>query len=102
MHESVLLRDLRRKLTEIGGRGARIRSVRLWVGALAPIPADIVRAHWAEVVRGSPAEGATLAVETSEELLDPRARSIVLVEVRVEEAEGGASIAARRPGSTPD
>ena len=84
MHESAVMKDLRAKLVEIARTGGRIRTARLWVGALSPVAAEAIRSHWSEVVTGTPAEGSELVVEVSEDLTDPRARSIVLREVGVE------------------
>lgn len=102
MHESALLRDLRAKLEELGRPGERIRTVRLWVGALSPVGAAVVRDHWADVVRGTPAEGAALVVDTSVDLADPLARSVVLREVAVEGLGSATGSAVRESGSTGD
>ena len=80
MHEERLLRDLLRRV-EAAAREhglARVTRVRLWVGALAHLDGDQVRARFAELARGGPADGAEVAVERSESLDDPRAGSIVL------------------------
>lgn len=87
MHEEALLKDLRRKLEELGRRESvdRITGVRLWVGALAHVPEETLRRRWAETVRGTVAEGSRLEVETSDDLADPRAAGIVLLQIDVDD-----------------
>jgi Zn finger protein HypA/HybF involved in hydrogenase expression len=86
MHEEALLRDLRRKLVEIGAAepGTRITRVRVWVGALSHVHADQLRARWPETVDGTPADGSRLEVDGSNDATDPRASEVVLAEVGVE------------------
>jgi hydrogenase nickel incorporation protein HypA/HybF len=85
VHEEALLRDLRRKLDEIGrGDGIeRITAVRLWIGALAHVPESTLRERWPATVAGTAAAGSRLEVERSDDLADPRALGIVLVGVDV-------------------
>lgn len=87
MHEEALFRDLRRRLEAVAAeqRVTRIRAVSIWVGALSHVTEASVRARWDETVRGSPAEGARLSVEVSEDPSDPRAQGVVLRDVAVEE-----------------
>jgi hydrogenase nickel incorporation protein HypA/HybF len=98
MHEEALLRDLRRKLAELSRKegGVPIRRVRLWVGALAHTTPDGLRGRWSEVVRGTPAEGAELEIDVSEDPSDPAAQGIRLVEVGVD-----AGPSAGDPSETP-
>ena len=98
MHEEALLRDLRRKLLEVARKeGDRpVRRVRLWVGALAHTTPEGLRRRWPEVVTGTPAEGATLEITVSDDLSDPAAQGIRLVEIAVDEG-AGASVPADAP-----
>ncbi|MGB6501291.1 MAG: hydrogenase maturation nickel metallochaperone HypA [Thermoplasmata archaeon] len=88
MHEERLLRDLRRSLEEIAARERlpRILRVRLWIGALAHVSEDALRARWEFVVRGTAAEGSALEVEISENIGDPHADRLRLVRVVGEDA----------------
>jgi len=85
MHEEALLRDLRRKLDEIGrGEGVeRITRVRLRVGALCHVSPETVRARWPALVASSCARDATLEIESSQDSDEPRAQDVVLTEVTV-------------------
>ncbi|MGA8664300.1 MAG: hydrogenase maturation nickel metallochaperone HypA [Thermoplasmata archaeon] len=89
MHEETLLRDLRRKVEEIGRRegGVPIRRVRVWVGALSHVRPSTLEERWPEVVDGTPAEGSRLEVEVSDDLSDPMAQGIRLVELTVDEGD---------------
>ncbi|MCI4325057.1 MAG: hydrogenase maturation nickel metallochaperone HypA [Thermoplasmata archaeon] len=85
MHEEAMLRDLRRKLVEVGRTESvdRFSVVRLWVGALAHTSETTLRDRWPTTVAGTPAEGSRLDVERSDDVHDPRAGGIVLVRVEV-------------------
>ena len=88
MHEERLLRELRGELERIARReGAeRILEVEVWIGALSHVPAAALRDRWAEVVRGTAAEGSELRVERGEDPADPRATEVVLRNVRLRES----------------
>ncbi|MGA8275084.1 MAG: hydrogenase maturation nickel metallochaperone HypA [Thermoplasmata archaeon] len=87
MHEEALLRDLRRKIEEVARTEGDlpIRSVRLWVGALAHVTPTALRLRWPEVVAGTPAQGGHLVIELSEDPRDPAAQGIRLVEMTVDD-----------------
>jgi Zn finger protein HypA/HybF involved in hydrogenase expression len=89
MHEEALLRDLRRKLIELGRKEGDlpIRRVRLWVGALAHTTPVALRSRWPEVVLGTAAERAALEIDVSEDPSDPAAQGIRLVEIAVDAAD---------------
>ncbi len=86
MHEEALLRDLKRKVEEVarGNRATRVNRVGIWVGALAHISDDQLRARWNEITQGGAAEGASLEIHRSRDPEDPRAQSIVLTRVDVD------------------
>ena len=90
MHEEALLRDLRRKLQEVAHAegDVPVRRVRLWVGALAHVTPATLRARWAQVVAGTPAEDGRLEVEVSEDTADPDAQGIRIVDVTVDDGTG--------------
>lgn len=104
MHEAALFRELREKLQEVtrAQGAARICRVRIWVGALSHVGEPELKRGWADIVRGTPAEGATLLVERSNDLKDPRADRVVLRSVDVEDTplrpHGQASVAAGSGG----
>ncbi len=85
MHEQRLFRDLRSKLIAVAEaeRVPRLAGVHLWVGALSHVSEARLRASWAEIVRGTPAEGSRLQLELSGDPQDPRAQGIVLASVDV-------------------
>lgn len=86
MHEEAVLRDLRRKLIEVthAEGDPPVRRVRVWVGALAHVTPDVLRLRWPDVVTGTPAQTAELAVDVSTDPSDPAALGIRLVEVTVD------------------
>lgn len=93
MHEEALLRDLRRALEDVARRErvARITRVDLWIGALAHATEAGVRGRWPELVAGTAADGATLSIESSTDVRDPRATGLVLVRVETDGSAAGVS-----------
>jgi len=91
VHEEALVGDLRRKLTELGATppGGRITRATVRVGALAHLSAGTLRARWATIVAGTPAEGAALDVEEAPDPSDPRATGVVLVSVVLDDGRSG-------------
>ncbi len=89
MHEEALFRDLRSKLAEIAERERAnvIRRAVIWIGALSHVNEEHLREEWPDIVRGTPAEGARLDVEVSEDPADPRSSALVLRSVDVAGAE---------------
>ncbi len=100
MHEEALMRDLHRKLIEIGRTegSERFTRVVLWVGALSHVPEETLRARWPEIAEGTPAAAADLEIETSQDLHDPRATGVVLTSVDLPWAGTGPRPAAGTPG----
>ncbi len=92
MHEEALLRDLRRALGElaVGERPARIVRARVWLGALSHVSESRLRDAWEEIVRGGPADGCAVEVETSSDPADPLASAVVLRAVDLEDGRPGA------------
>jgi hydrogenase nickel incorporation protein HypA/HybF len=99
VHEASLLRDLRRKLDELGrGDGIeRIIRVRLKVGALSHVSPELLRERWRELVAGSPAGDAALEIESSADPAAPGAQDIVLTEVVVTERTSAVGSDSGRP-----
>ncbi len=86
MHEEALLRDLHRKVLEVAAAQAatRVRRISLWVGALAHLTEEQLRARWVETFAGTLAEGAQLDIEHSLDPEDPRADKIVLTKMDID------------------
>ncbi len=85
MHETGLIRDVVHRL-EAAARDAgaeRVSSVEVWLGALSQMSAEHFREHFDAEVRGTVAEGASLKLEVSDDLADPRAQSVVLQSVEL-------------------
>ncbi len=106
MHEQAFFEDLRRKVNDLARDhgGARVVRARLWLGALAHPDEARLRALWGTGMRGSAAADATLEIERSNDVGDPRAQAIVLRTVTFEE-NGAPSVprthpAAREPSSS--
>jgi hydrogenase nickel incorporation protein HypA/HybF len=80
MHEERLIADLVAKVEELArAQGARrVTRIRFWVGALSHVREETLGARWPIAARGTTSERATLDVEQSGDLDDPRAQSVVL------------------------
>jgi hydrogenase nickel incorporation protein HypA/HybF len=87
MHEQALLDDLVRKVEDVARieRLERITRVRVWVGALSHLSCSHLNSEWPRASRGTRAEGSTLETELSTDLDDPRAQSVVLLSLSVDE-----------------
>ena len=88
MHEMSLINDLVSKIEAIAkkNKAKRIVKVTAWLGAMSHISADHFRGHFEDGTRGTIAHGAKLEVETSADMNDPNAQSILLKSVEVEDA----------------
>lgn len=86
MHELSLMRDLMKKIVEIADReGARrVVEVKIWLGALSHMSPDHFAEHFSEVADGTVAKGARLNVETSDDIHDPNAQSILFRGLEIE------------------
>lgn len=86
MHEQSLIDALMRQLDEVAARegAARITAVRVWCGALSHFTPQHFREHFERAARGSVAEGATVSVEISEDVLHPEAAGVRVESVEVE------------------
>ena len=81
MHEMSLLKGLLAQIGRIAKENGaeRVGVVRLRLGPLAHIEPDHLREHFVEAARGTPAEGARLDIETTDELHDLSLESVDLV-----------------------
>ncbi len=85
MHEFSLMADLLRKIDDVARihDAERVTAVKVRLGALAHISAGHFREHFVHGTKGTKAEGASLAVEVSEDAEDPNAQDILLESVEV-------------------
>ena len=87
MHEERLFRDLREHLSSIAATTgpARVLRVRIWLGALCHVQEAGLREAWPSRVHDTAMAGASLEVERSLDLGDPRAQDLVLSSLVVED-----------------
>ena len=80
MHETGLVRDLVRRVEQAArDAGARrVVGVTVRLGALCMFSPAHFRAHFVEEVRGTMADGATLAIETAQDVADPHAQDVMI------------------------
>lgn len=85
MHEFHLMADLLRKIEQVAREQGsdRVVSVDVWLGALSHISAGHFREHFVEGTLGTVAEGASLNVETSDDVENPDAQQILLKSIEV-------------------
>jgi len=80
MHETGMVRDLVRKIVqtaqEAGAEG--VNDVHVWMGALVPFSEAHLRDHFEEEVRGTPAEGAVLHIQVSDDVGSENAQQVIL------------------------
>lgn len=86
MHETGMVRDLLRRITEAAAanEASRVVEVRVWLGALSHLSAEHFREHFEDESRGTPAEGARLRVTESTDETDPRAQHLLLESLEME------------------
>ncbi len=87
MHEESVIRDLVQKVDTVAreGGGRPVRTVRLWIGALSHVTERQLTDRWALAAHGTLGAGARLEVTRSSDATHPRALSVVLSSVDVEE-----------------
>jgi hydrogenase nickel incorporation protein HypA/HybF len=87
MHEAALFRELRNQLVSLAERehAGRISRAEIWLGALSHVREAQLRSEWPRLVAGTPAEGALLEVQTSDEVTDPQAQSVILRSISLRE-----------------
>jgi hydrogenase nickel incorporation protein HypA/HybF len=87
MHETALVRDVVRRINELARatNARRITGAKVWLGALSHLSAEHFREHFTVETRDTPAAGAALDIEVSEDLDDPHAQYVRLESVEVDE-----------------
>ena len=85
MHEMSLINNLIHKMEGIARerKVSKITRARVRLGALSHISAGHFRDHFVEGTKGTVAEGAALEIETSDDLADPHAQDILLLDVDI-------------------
>ncbi len=86
MHETGIVRSLVRCLQEAAAEdgATRVAGVRVRLGALSPFSASHFRAHFNEEAEGTLAAGAAVEIEKSEDVLDPHAHDVLIVEMTLD------------------
>jgi hydrogenase nickel incorporation protein HypA/HybF len=86
MHETGIVRDLVHRMAKAAkDAGAlRISGAHVWLGALSQFSPGHFRKHFEEEARGTPAEGAKLDIETSDDPLHPSAQHVVMQSMDLE------------------
>ena len=86
MHETVLVRDIVRRIGDLvhATNAHRVTGVKVWLGALSHLSAEHFREHFAIEARDKPAATAVLDIEISEDPNDPYAQHARLVSVDLE------------------
>ena len=62
----------------------RVTNVHVWLGALSHMSPDHFREHFGQSSAGSIADGASLTIDSSDDLADPNAQEIVIESIEVE------------------
>lgn len=80
MHETGIVRDLVRRVAAAAkARGAtRVEGIGVWLGALSQFSPLHFRLHFDDEARGTIAEHARLAIETSDDIADPNAQAVMI------------------------
>jgi len=87
VHEMSLMQDLMKKITAVAERerAKKVVSVDVWLGALSHMSAEHFIEHFSEVSAGTLADGARLNIETSQDVKDPMAQSILFRGLEISE-----------------
>jgi hydrogenase nickel incorporation protein HypA/HybF len=87
MHESSLISNLLRQIESIVPPQSirKVVGVTLQIGPLCSTNPDHLRDHFLLAAQGTIAEGAELEIETTDDITDPDAASIVLKNLEVSE-----------------
>ena len=85
MHEAGMIRDLLRRIRQLADDEAAtaVTGVTVWLGALSHISPEHFRDHFERETLGSIAEGATLSIESSDDIHHPDAQAILLRNIDV-------------------
>jgi hydrogenase nickel incorporation protein HypA/HybF len=83
MHETALVRDVVHRMEDLArSSGARqVTGAKIWLGALSHLSAEHFREHFAIEARDTPAAGAVLDIEASNDFDHPQAQHVRLESV---------------------
>jgi len=86
MHEKALMNDLMRRIlaTAAAEQARRVTGVSVRLGALSHMTSAHFAEHFDQAAAGTIAEGAAIHCATSDDINDPNAADVVLVDVEVE------------------
>ena len=84
MHETALVRDVVRRINELA-YARRVTGAKIWLGALSHLSADHFREHFTVEARDTPAAGAVLDIEVSDDPDDLHAQHVRLESVDIDE-----------------
>lgn len=87
MHEAALTTNLVHKIEEVVEResAGRVVRVEVWLGALSHMSPSHFQEHFIAASGGTIAEGAELAIETSDDITHPEAQGILLKRIETED-----------------
>lgn len=90
MHETGIVRDLVRWVEEAARQAGaeRVGGVTIWLGALSQFSPLHFREHFDDEARGTIAAGAALSIETSDDIGDPNAQSVMIRSLDLEVPDG--------------
>ena len=80
------MKDVMREIEEVAmaGRATRVTRITVRLGSLSHFTAEHFRQHFADASRGTIAEGADVDAVCDEDIMDPRARDVVVESVEIE------------------
>jgi len=87
MHEKHLLAEVVKKAEQVCREQGALRVTRMHVflGALSHLTPEHFREHFDQESRGTPTEGADVAITLGEDVSDSRAQDVVLLDLEVED-----------------
>lgn len=90
MHETGVVRNLVRQLeTEARRIGAmRVLGVEVWLGALSQFSEEHFREHFVDEACGTLAEGATLRIDVSRDVVHPHAQDVMMTGIEFDVLDG--------------
>ena len=87
MHETALVRDIVRRINDLarGTNARRVTGAKVWLGAFSHLSAEHFREHFIVEARNTPAAGAVLNIEMSDDPDDAHAQHVRLESVDLDE-----------------
>ena len=88
MHETALVRDVVRRINDLaqGTNARRVTGAKIWLGALSHLSAEHFREHFTLEARDTPAAGAVLDIQVSDDPDHPQAQNVRLLSVDLDES----------------